>query len=216
MLVLNYTVIFLWELASQKNISVHQLTGIAAKHFRVFAVHLRFSIIWMTSLFWSCGESAMIYVCWFMYAFERVMLVLLHSWGAILYLVGYQELGGLLCSTYPITRKGGWSLVTHDADRVGLCWPIGDQDRFPHLVCCIPVWYLSSSSESTCVLEPHQFSVCVCVCYNLPTFTCDCVFVCTNIHVCVHVCVFLFPNQPNSKHTPSREAAIFSWVKFIP
>jgi len=27
-----------------ENISVHQLTGIAAKHFRVFAIHLRFSM----------------------------------------------------------------------------------------------------------------------------------------------------------------------------
>ena len=29
-------------------------------------------------------------------------------------------LGGYI-GTYPITRKGGWSLVTHDADRVVPC-----------------------------------------------------------------------------------------------
>ena len=68
--------------------------------------------------------------------------------------------------TYPITRKGGWSLVTHDAGRVVPCWPIGDQDRFPHLVCCIPVRYFEwfiwgrsclRPSNSVCVcLDPHQ------------------------------------------------------------
>ena len=82
-----------------------------------------------------------------------------------------------------------WSSVTHDADRVVLWWPLGDEDRFLHLVCCMPVryfeWFIRGRS---CLRPPNS--------------------------VCVYIPIKAILHQPRT--LPLARYAILSWIESFP